>query len=110
MFFQRNDCDDNAYGISGGTGGQADFCVAGGRMRERICIFRRLSMNTESGQVEVNGYAVSLTAKEYAILELVLSRPKKLFSKENLFESVRHEEYILEDSTLKVHISNLRTK
>ena len=58
----------------------------------------------------LKGNILDLTAKEYAILELMMSNPKKLFSKANLFESVWGEEYVPEDSTFKVHISNLRMK
>ena len=72
--------------------------------------FKNLVLNTDAKQVLVKGNVLNLTAKEYAILELMLSNPKKLFSKANLFESVWDEEYVPEDSTLKVHISNLRTK
>ena len=53
---------------------------------------------------------LSLTAKEYRILELLLQYPDKIFSKANLFESVWDCEYLSEDNTLNVHISNLRNK
>ena len=72
--------------------------------------FKNLVLNTDAKQASVKGNVLNLTAKEYGILELMLSNPKKLFSKANLFESVWNEEYVPEDSTLKVHISNLRTK
>ena len=72
--------------------------------------FKNIVLDTDSKQASVKGNVLNLTAKEYAILELMLSNPKKLFSKANLFESVWNEEYVPEDSTLKVHISNLRTK
>lgn len=72
--------------------------------------FKNLVLNTDCKRASVKGRVLNLTAKEYAILELMLSNPKKLFSKANLFESVWDEEYVPEDSTLKVHISNLRTK
>ena len=36
--------------------------------------------------------------------------PDKIFSKANLFQSVWNTEYISEDNTLNVHISNLRNK
>ena len=50
------------------------------------------------------------TAKEFAILELLMKYPDKIFSKANLFQSVWNTEYISEDNTLNVHISNLRNK
>lgn len=58
----------------------------------------------------MEGRKLALTAKEYSILELLLKYPDKVFSKENLFESVWNEEYLSEDNTLNVHISNLRNK
>ena len=51
-----------------------------------------------------------LTAKEFAILELLMKYPDKVFSKSNLFQSVWNTEYFVEDNTLNVHISNLRNK
>ncbi len=60
--------------------------------------------------VTVNGNPLTLTGKEYAILELMLRHPRKLFSKANLFESVWNEPYFSEDNTIKVHMSNLRSK
>ncbi len=72
--------------------------------------FKNLRMNNEAKVVYVKENALTLTSKEYAILELMLQNPTKLFSKANLFESVWNEEYFSEDTTLKVHMSNIRTK
>ena len=58
----------------------------------------------------LQGSALTLTAKEFAILELLMKYPDKIFSKANLFQSVWNTEYISEDNTLNVHISNLRNK
>lgn len=58
----------------------------------------------------LQGSELTLTAKEFAILELLMKYPDKIFSKENLFQSVWNAEYISEDNTLNVHISNLRNK
>lgn len=61
-------------------------------------------------EVHLEGRELALTAKEYGILELLLKYLDKVFSKANLFESVWNEEYLSEDNTLNVHISNLRNK
>ena len=60
--------------------------------------------------VKVKDQEITLTAREYDILVLLLSYPTKLFSKANLYESVWNEEYFPEDQSLKVHMSNLRSK
>ncbi len=72
--------------------------------------YKKLILDQVSGIALVDGKNLVLTSKEYAILELMLSNPKKLFSKSNLFESVWNEPYYKEDTTVKVHISNIRNK
>lgn len=72
--------------------------------------FKNLRMDNVAKIVYIKEQVLTLTSKEYGILELMLRNPTKLFSKANLFESVWNEEYFSEDTTLKVHMSNLRTK
>lgn len=72
--------------------------------------YRNLVMDCMAKTVTVQGNVLVLTSKEYMILELLLRNPAKLFSKANLFESVWNEPFYNEDSTLKVHMSNLRNK
>ena len=69
-----------------------------------------LIMDCVAKTVTVKGHTIVLTSKEFMLLELLLRNPTKLFSKANLFESVWNEPYFHEDSTLKVHMSNLRNK
>lgn len=70
----------------------------------------KLAVDIESKTASVNGQELVLTAKEYGILELLMRYPHKVFSKANLFESIWNEEYVCEDNTLNVHMSNLRNK
>lgn len=72
--------------------------------------YKKLTLDRNSGTAFVDGKALVLTSKEYAILELMLLNPTKLFSKSNLFESVWNEPYFKEDTTIKVHMSNIRSK
>lgn len=72
--------------------------------------FKNMKLDVVSKVVTVKGKPLTLTTKEYSILELMLRNPGKLFSKTNLFESVWNEMYYSEDNTLKVHMSNLRNK
>lgn len=77
---------------------------------EKTLQYKDLVMDCVAKSVTVKGNALVLTSKEYMLLELLLRNPAKLFSKANLFESVWNEPYFHEDSTLKVHMSNLRNK
>ena len=72
--------------------------------------FNGLVIDTVNNTVSLEGEELTLTAKEYAILELLMKHPQKVFSKSNLFESIWGEEYLSEDNTLNVHVSNLRNK
>jgi DNA-binding response OmpR family regulator len=72
--------------------------------------YGRIVIDQENRSVTVGGKELTLTAREYDILVILLSYPTKLFSKANLYESVWNEEYFPEDQSLKVHMSNLRRK
>ncbi|MBQ8979745.1 MAG: response regulator transcription factor [Oscillospiraceae bacterium] len=72
--------------------------------------FKKMSLDREAKCVYIEGRDLGCTAMEYAIMELMLSNPNKVFSKRNLFESITGEEYLSEDNTMNVHISNLRKK
>ncbi|MFT5873133.1 MAG: two-component system OmpR family response regulator [Clostridium sp.] len=73
-------------------------------------IYKNIFLNRETKEVYVNNKEINFTAREFHILELFLSHPKKVFSKANLFESVWGEEYFGDDNTVNVHMSNLRNK
>ncbi|CQR59045.1 response regulator transcription factor [Paenibacillus riograndensis] len=69
-----------------------------------------LVLDPDSKTVMAEGAEVALTAREYEIVALLLSAPKKVFTKANLYESVWDEPYYGDDNTVNVHMSNLRSK
>lgn len=69
-----------------------------------------ICVDTDAIKVCVNGTELILTAREYAILVVFLSSPKKVFTKANLFESVWKEDFHGDDNTINVHMSNIRSK
>lgn len=72
--------------------------------------FKDLVVDSDNHLVTIHGDVVDLTTKEYAILELLISNPKKVFTKQNIFESVWEEEYMMDERSVTVHVSNLRNK
>ncbi|WP_028519050.1 response regulator transcription factor [Ruminococcus flavefaciens] len=83
----------------------------GSRKKEaEVLTCKNLTLDITAGTAAVCGSIMSLTSKEFAILELMLKSPQKLWSKANLFESVWGESYISDDKTVKVHMSNIRQK
>lgn len=73
--------------------------------------YQGLVLDKEGFRVIVEGRELAkITKQEFAILELLLKHPKKVFSKEEIFEYVWDEPYMGETKTLDVHISNIRKK
>ncbi|WP_194192320.1 response regulator transcription factor [Clostridium chrysemydis] len=72
--------------------------------------FKNLEIDPSSREVRINGELLSLTLKEFKILELLVKNPKRVFTKANLFERVWEEEFLGDDNTINVHMSNLRNK
>ena len=72
--------------------------------------YRDWVLNLEEMMLTAAGQPVSLTAHESRIVELLASRPKRVFTKQQIYEAVWQEEYAVEDKTITVHISNIRAK
>jgi len=69
-----------------------------------------LCLDTEAKQLMVDGEPVSLTAKEYKILELLMSNPGIVFSAEKIYETVWKEIAYSVENTVMVHIRRIREK
>lgn len=69
-----------------------------------------LVLDRESVTVTAAGQEVAVTAREFEILSLLMASPKKVFTREQLYEQVWGGEYMGDDNTVNVHISNLRSK
>jgi len=78
--------------------------------KNNILSYKDISLNTESKVVKVGQTIITLTAREFAILELLLTNPNKVYSKGNIFESIWGEEFLGDDNTVNVHVSRLRNK
>lgn len=79
-------------------------------LEETVLEYKDIKIYPENLQVQVAGQEISLTKREYLILELLVRHPGKVFTKSNLYESVWNEEFLGEENAVNVHISNLRQK
>lgn len=75
-----------------------------------VLTYKQMRIDKEARRIFIGDDELICTATEYAILELMLGNPGKVFSKRNLFESVTGENYLSEENTMNVHMSNLRKK
>lgn len=69
-----------------------------------------LELNRSEGTLKKNGQEISLTKTEFRILELFMKTPGRIYTKQQIFDYSWDEPYMEDDSTVMVHISNLRNK
>lgn len=77
---------------------------------ERLLQAGELVMDTALHTVSVGGTQVRLTRTEYAILRLLLENRGSVLTKSQILDAVSEETPDCMESSLKVHISNLRRK
>lgn len=81
------------------------------RKQKQDCLsYKDIVMKPEDFGITVSGQEITLTKREYLILELLIRNPGKVFTKNNIYESVWNEEYLGEENAVNVHISNIRQK
>lgn len=70
--------------------------------------YRDIEIN--NSLVYIKEVLVSFTSTELKILRLLLQYPQKIFSKQNLYESIWNKTYAYDDDTINNHISHIRKK
>jgi len=69
-----------------------------------------LSVDVAAKRVRVHDNPVDLTPREWALLELFLTRPGRVLSKEQIGESLFSFDEHLSPNAIEVHVSRLRAK
>lgn len=72
--------------------------------------YQNLELHIQTHIVKVEGVEVKLTRTEYAILKLLMSHPTQVITKSNLLDHISVDTPDCSESSLKMHISNLRKK
>lgn len=72
--------------------------------------FKDLSLDTNNYKALFKGHDLNLTKSEFKILNLLMSNPKQVFTKENIYENVFGDYYMTTDNSINVHVSNIRKK
>lgn len=68
------------------------------------------TINTLGRKIDINGNSVSLTAKEFDLLLLLIMNKDKVFSREELLETIWGYDYFGDVRTVDVHVRKLREK
>lgn len=76
----------------------------------RTLSFGDLRLDTLSHEAQVGGAAVHLTKTEYAILKRLMLNPSRVVTKSGMLELIAPDTPDCTESSLKVHVANLRKK
>lgn len=69
-----------------------------------------IELSLERREVHVGEATISLTATEFGILHLLLKHPGWVWTRDQIIESVRGDNYAVTDRSVDVHITSLRKK
>jgi len=75
-----------------------------------LIIKGNLTIDKEKHLVIKEGKEINLPRKEFSLLLLLVSKPQKVFSREDIFAKVWGNDIIVGDRTIDVHIRKLREK
>ena len=67
-------------------------------------------LDKESCSIYKNNIELALNPKEYRLLEFILEKPGKVYTKKQLYEIVWQNPYYGDSNTIMVHISHIREK
>lgn len=84
--------------------------TAGIKENEAVYSTGGLVINDDQKMVTVDGEPIKLTPIEYNILLLLVKNPGRVFSIEQIYESIWNEEALGADNTVAVHIRHIREK
>ena len=78
--------------------------------KERFLSFDEIMLDTDTHIVTIGPQKAKLTRTEYAILKILLQNPGQVVTKSFLLDHISEDTPDCTESSLKVHISNLRKK
>lgn len=76
----------------------------------RVISCEGLLLNPEHYSLTIDGRGVDLTKTEFEILHLLLKNPGKIFTRDNIIDSIKGQDVYVVDRTIDVHVMNLRKK
>ncbi len=81
-----------------------------GKEETKVIETKGLRIDVESRRVYIEGKEVNLTAKEFDLVYLLVSNPNKVYSREQLLQTIWGPSYPGDARTVDVHVRRLREK
>ena len=86
------------------------YDLGSGSKKGDVLKVKDLELDTDSCTLTKGGEPIELTSVEYKIMELFMSSPGKVFTKQQIYEYGWGDDFIVADNNIMVSISKLRTK
>ena len=86
------------------------FRNAAGRETSGVLEYKEITLDVGAHQVQALGQPVKLTRTEYAILKMLMKNPSQVVTRSLLLDRICEDTPDCVESSLKVHVSNLRRK
>ncbi len=77
---------------------------------DKLLFFRRLSMNIENHKVAIDDELLTLTFTEFRLLQLLISRPGRVYSRNQIMEKLNGIDYFATERSIDVQVAGLRKK
>ena len=78
--------------------------------KDMVWQYKKWILDPSTQELSADGAPIELTRHEFLIVELLIRNPRRVFTKEMIYEYAWGEDYLAEDKTINVHISNIRSK
>jgi DNA-binding response OmpR family regulator len=75
-----------------------------------LILYKGIELNRSGYSLKIDGKDVKLTKTEFEMLLLFLKNPGKIFTRDNIIDSIKGNDVYVIDRTIDVHIMNLRKK
>jgi two-component system alkaline phosphatase synthesis response regulator PhoP len=84
--------------------------IAESSEQEKVLHIGNLIIDKEKFTLQIDGNEMMLPRKEFELLSLLVSKPDKVFLRDEIYKSVWGDSVIVGDRTIDVHIRKLREK
>lgn len=78
--------------------------------KSSVLAYQNVQLDTENYKVFVEGKGVTLTAREFDILRLLMENQGRVFTREQLLDIIWNYDYLGDDKIINTHIKNIRKK
>jgi len=76
----------------------------------QILTWKSCVLRTDTAEITVKDEALTFTALEFRIMEMLMRNPKRVLTRSNIFESCWEQSFLGNENTVDVHISHIRNK